>query len=186
VLHETGLDAKLEKVDLKAKKTETGADFTKVNPNGYVPALQLDDGSLLTEAAVILQYLADRTPAAKLLPPNGTMERYRVLEMLNFTATELHKAFGPLFDPSLPEPARAALVNRVGKRFDVLEGRLEGKAWICGEAFTIADAYLATIVNWSGFVKIDLSRWPKLKDYRKRVLDRPAAKAALKAEGLSK
>jgi glutathione S-transferase len=186
VLHEAGIDATIEKVDLRAKKTESGADFLKINPKGYVPALQLDDGSVLTEAAVIMQYLADRAPGAKLAPPNGTMERYRLQEMLNFITSELHKAFSPLFDPSLPEPARKPILDRIGKRLDLVEKQLEGKQYLFGDAFTIADAYLATIVNWSGHVTLDLSKWPNIKAYRKRVLDRPGAKAVLKAEGLSK
>jgi glutathione S-transferase len=185
VLHETKIDAQIEKVDLASKKTEKGDDFLKVNPLGYVPALKLDDGGVLTEASVIVQYLADRTPGAKLVPAAGSIERYHLMETLNFISTELHKQFSPLFDPKCPEDVRAAQLDRIGKRLDHIEKRLDGKEYLFGQ-FTVADAYLATIVNWSGYVKLDLSKWPNVKAYRKRVLDRPAAREALKAEGLAK
>jgi glutathione S-transferase len=186
VLREAGIDFTLEKVDLKTKKTEAGADYLKVNPNGYVPALQLDDGTVLTEGPAIVQYLADRAPGAKLAPANGTIERYRLQEALNFISTELHKQFSPLFDPAAPEDLRKAQVERIGRRFDFVEKRLSAKPFWLGEAFTVADAYLFTIVNWSAFVKIDLSKWPRLKEYRKRIAERPSTQAALKAEGLLK
>jgi glutathione S-transferase len=186
VLRETGIDFELEKVDLKTRKTEKGTDFHTVNPKGYVPALQLDDGTVLTEGPAIVQYLADRAPGAKLAPQNGTIERYRLQEWLNFISTEIHKQFSPLFDPQAPDALRQALIERIGKRYDYVEKALAGKKFIFGDGFTVADAYLFTIVNWSGHVKIDLSRWPGVKDYRKRVAERPATQAALKAEGLVK
>ena len=183
ILHEAGIEADLRKVDLKAKKVEGGADFRKVSPNGYVPALELQDGQVLTEAAVILQYIADRAPGAKLAPPNGTMERYRVDEMLNFIATELHKPFGALFDPSLKD-LREPMLAKIGQRLDRVQALLHGKSYLVGDAFTIADAYLAVILSWADHVQLDLSKWPDIAAYRKRILDRPAAQKALKAEGL--
>ena len=186
VLREIGADFTLDKVDLKARKTESGADFLAINPNGYVPALQLDDGSVLTEGPAIVQYLADRKPAAKLAPANGSAERYQLQSMLNFISTELHKQFSPLFDPATPEEARKAQVERIAKRLGFVEKRLEGRPYLSGDQFTVADAYLFTIVNWASFVKMDLSPWPNVKAYRKRIAERPATQAALKAEGLLK
>lgn len=186
VLRETRAEFKLDKVDLKARKTEAGADYLAVNPNGYVPALELDDGSVLTEGPAIVQYLADRAPGARLAPANGSAERYQLQSMLNFISTELHKQFSPLFDPATPEAVRQAQLERIGKRLGFIEKRLEGRPYLFGEQFTVADAYLFTIVNWAGHVKLDLSPWPNVKAYRKRVAERPATQAALKAEGLIK
>lgn len=187
VLREAGIEFELEKVDLKAKKTASGEDYLQVNPHGYVPALRLEDGTVLTEGPAIVQYLADRTPGAKLAPPAGSIERYQLQSLLNFIATELHKQFSPLFDPSLPDAVRQAQLERIGRRFDWVEKRLAGgKPYLMGDDYTVADAYLYTILNWSGPAKVDLDRWPKLKEYRKRVGARPRTLEALKAEGLAR
>jgi glutathione S-transferase len=186
VLREAGHDFQLEKVDTKTKKTETGADYWQINPKGYVPALQLDDGSILTEGPATVQYLADRAPGAKLAPPNGTLERYRLQEMLNFISTEVHKQFSPLFNPATPAEQRQVLMDKIGTRFDFLAKHLQGKKFLFGDQFSVADAYLFTVVNWTQFVKMDTARWPVLNEYQKRVAERPAVQAALKAEGLAK
>jgi glutathione S-transferase len=186
VLRETGADFQLVKVDGKTKKTESGEDFLAINPNGYVPALQLDDGSVLTEGPAIVQYLADRAPATKLAPNNGTVERYQLQSVLNFVSTELHKQYSPLFDKATPEDVRKAQLARLAKRYDYVEKRLSAQPFITGAQFTVADAYLFTVTNWAGHVKLDLSPWPKLQDYQKRLSQRPSVQAALKAEGLAK
>lgn len=186
VLREAGLEFTLEKVDTKTKKMASGGDFWTINPNGYVPALQLDDGTILTEGPAIVQYLADRAPGARLAPPNGSIERYQLQSMLNFITSELHKQFSPLFDPAASDEVKKAQIARIGKRLDFVEKRLAGKNFLFGDQFTVADAYLATIVNWAGYVKLDLSPWPNVMAYRKRVFERPSAQAALKAEGLVK
>lgn len=185
-LREAGLPFDLEKVDLKAKKTETGADFAAINPKGYVPALRLDDGQTMTECAVIAQYVADRKPEKKLAPAAGTPERYRLQEWLNFIATEVHKGTSPLFNPATPEAFKQIVLERLGQRYDMLAKHLEQRPFLMGDSFTIADGYLFTILNWTNFLKIDLSKWPALKAYMGRVAARPAVQEALKAEGLVK
>ncbi|HUR42116.1 MAG TPA: glutathione transferase GstA [Verrucomicrobiae bacterium] len=186
VAREAGLALDLEKVDLKAKKTASGADYRAINPKGYVPALQLDDGTVLTEGPAIVQYLADQAPVTGLAPANGSLARYRLQEWLNFISTEIHKQFSPLFNPAATPEVRQAQVEKLGQRFDWLEPQLAGGQFLMGERFTAADAYLFTVVNWAGVVKMDLSKWPNLTAYRKRVGERPAVQAALRAEGLAK
>jgi glutathione S-transferase len=186
ILREAGLSFEVEKVNLGTKKTESGKDFTTINPKGYVPALQLDDGSLLTEGPAIVQYIADKAPQSKLAPANGTMERYRLQETLNFISTEIHKGFSPLFNRSIPEEVKKTFRENLGKRFDVLSGPLEKGPFLMGEQFTVADAYLFTVLNWCGSVNVDLSKWPVLQAYQGRVAARPHVQAALKAEGLLK
>ncbi|QRK07883.1 glutathione transferase GstA [Archangium violaceum] len=186
VLREAGLDFQVEKVDLRAKKTESGKDFTAINPKGYIPALQFDDGNILTEGPAIVQYIADKAPQSKLAPANGTLERYRLQELLNFISTELHKNFTPLFNPSFPEEGKKIQRELLGKRFDTLSTQLEKGPFLMGEQFTVADAYLFTVLGWSQFTGIDLSQWPVLKAYHARVAERPNVQAALKAEGLLK
>ena len=186
VLCEAGISADLEKVDLGKKTTASGVDFHTVNPKGSVPALELDDGQVLTEVAVLVQYIADRKPEAGLVPRAGTLERYRVMEWLNFVSSELHKAFGPLFNPQADSAWKDAQVAVLGKRFDYLAERLGGRPYLMGDAFTVADAYLFTVLNWTGFAKIDLGKWPVLRDYAARVAARPAVQEAMKAEGLLK
>lgn len=183
---EAGIDFDLKKVDLKAKKLAEGGDYLKVNGKGYVPALGLEDGSLLTECPAILQYLADLNPLSGLAPKPGTMERYRLQEMLNFITSELHKGLGTLFHPKATPEWKAAVTERLGARFDYLAKELAGKQYLMGDRFTVADAYLFTILNWAPIVKFDLGRWPAVTDYQKRVGRRPKVQEALKAEGLVK
>jgi glutathione S-transferase len=185
-LREAGYQFDLEQVDLAAKKTKSGADYTKINGKGYVPALQLDSGEVITEAPVILQYIADQKPESGLAPKAGTMERYRTQEWLNFVTSELHKGFGILFNPALPENARPAVVDRLGQRLDFLAKQLDGKPYLTGDKFTAPDAYLFTVLSWAPHLKISLDRWPTLKAYVERVAGRPHVQAALKAEGLAK
>ena len=186
VLREVGEAFSLEKVDTKAQSTETGADFSKINPNGYVPALQFDDGEVLTEGAAILQYVADSHPGAGLAPPAGTLERARLQEYLNFVASELHAAFGPFFADEPPKgEARKAAEARVSRRMGHVEHVLsDGREHLLGNGFTVADAYLFVVANWANFVDIDLRQWPNVAAFVKRVGSRKAAQDALRAEGL--
>lgn len=183
-LREAGLSFDLEKVDLMGKKTETGADFTAINPKGYVPALQLDNGQVLTEVGVLLQYIADQKPASGLAPAAGTLERYRLMETLNFIATELHKSFGPLFNPASTDEAKKAAIDMIGKRFGYLDQQLAGKQYLLGDTFTVADCYFGTVLSWCQYAKLDLSPWPAIGAYAGRVMSRPAVLETLKAEGL--
>jgi glutathione S-transferase len=186
VLHELGLPFELERVDLGKKVTASGADFLKVNPKGYVPALVLDNGQTLTEGAAILQYIADLKPAAGLVPANGTFERYKVQEWLTFIGTEIHKTFSTLFNPAAPAEAKEQAVATLGRRFTYVSGELQGKDYLNGKSFSIADAYLFTTLTWAQYVKVDLSPWPVLQQYVARISARPATLAALKGEGLIK
>lgn len=186
VLRELGLPFDLEQVDLQAKRTKSGDDFNAINPKGYVPALRLDDGEVLTEVAVILQYLADRKPEAGLLPPTGSMARYRVLEWLNFISSEVHKQFSPLFNPAITPEWRTHQLTLLARRFDYLSERLDRRPCLMGETFTVADAYLFTILNWHKLFDIDLGKWPVLRDYHARIMARPTVRQSLKAEGLAK
>ena len=186
VLNEAGYSFDLEKVNLSEKKTDSGEEFTKTNPKGYVPALRLDDGQVLTEVGVILQYLADQKPDSRLAPAAGTMERYRLMEWLNFIAAELHKTLGALFNPNiLPgwKEDRLALFN---KRLDFLTQALDGKTYLLGDQFTVADAYLFTVLNWTHFLHVDLEKWPRIQDYLGRVATRSAVQETMKEEGLTK
>lgn len=184
VLRELNLPFETMKVSTKTKKMDDGGDFTQVNPKGYVPTLELDDGQRLTEGPAIVQYLADKVPAAKLAPPNGTMERYRLQEWLNFITSELHKQFSPLFNPATTDEAKEAQKTRIASRFDWVAEQLKGKDYLLGSQFTVADAYLFTVARWSVYVGIDLAKWPALQQYVARVGARPHVQAALKAEGL--
>ncbi len=186
VLREAGLAFELERVDLASKKTGSGGDYFGVNPKGYVPALALDDGQLLTEGPAIVQYLADLVPEKRLAPPAGTMERVRLQEWLNFIATELHKGFSPLYNPRAPEEWKSVARELLAKRIALVAERLTGRDYLMGDAFTVADAYLFTVLNWAAFAKVDLSPWPVLGAYQARVAARPAVRAALLAEGLIK
>ena len=184
VLRETGANFELEQVDNKEKKTKTGKDFWQINPKGQVPVLELDDGSTLTEGPIIVQYIADKNPAAGLVPAAGTIERYRVQEWLNFITSELHKTFGPIFRPTTPDEYKKISRENLGKRFDWLDKQLAGRQYLMGEKFTVADAYLFTILRWAPRVEIDLARWPNLKAYVDRVSARPKVREAMQAEGL--
>jgi len=181
VLREAGLAFDAESVDLASKKTKSGADFRAVNPKGSVPALQLDNGEVLTEGAAIVQYLADRKPAAKLAPAAGTMERYRLQEWLNYIASEIHKGFSPLFNPKASDEWKQIVKGNLATRFDFLSNKLKGKDYLMG-SFSVADAYLFTVLGWAKELKIDLAKWPVLATYMERVAARPAVKAALEAE----
>ena len=184
VLREAGFTFDLDKVDIATKQTARGEDYTKINPKGYVPAIRLDDGQILTEVAVILQYLADQKPESGLAPRPGTMERYRLMEWLNFLASEIHKQFGPLFNPKVAPDWKTELMNLLSRRFDYLEESLKGKKYLMGDTFTVADAYLFTVSNWAKFVGLDLSPYGNVAAFMARVAERPKVQQALKAEGL--
>jgi glutathione S-transferase len=186
VLLEAGLSFTTERVDLGKKLTASGADYRTINPKGYVPALALDDGSVLTEGPAIVQYLADQAPKTQLLPPVGTMDRYHVLEWLNYISAELHKNFGPLFNPASTEDMKKAARTSLSNRFAYVETALKGKDYLLGTQFTVADAYLFTVANWTGHVQIDTSDWPSLRAFLARVAARPAVQQALSDEGLLK
>jgi glutathione S-transferase len=185
VLREVGLPYELEKVDLKTHTTAGGSDFYGINPKGYVPALQLDDGRVLTEGPAIVQYLADRKPAAKVAPAPGTFERSQLQEWLNYIGTEVHKTFSLLFNPKLPADFKEVTLGNVGKKFDYLSKQLAGRKFLLGDTFSVADAYLYTILRWTHIFKIDLAKWPVIQEYMTRVAARPAVQASLKEEGLS-
>ncbi len=186
VAEEAGIPIELEKVDLAKHKTEGGQDYLTVNPKGYVPALRLDDGSILTEGPAIVQYLADQKPASGLAPSAGTIDRYRLQEWLTFIGTEIHKSFSPLFNPASTDDAKNGAKNAIGKRLTYLNDQLANKQYLMGSKFTVADAYAFTIVNWTNFVGIDLKPYPNVVAYMSRIGGRPKVHEALKAEGLMK
>jgi glutathione S-transferase len=186
VLLEAGLPFTMVKVDSKTKKTETGADYLAVNSKGAVPALQFDDGRVLTEGPAIVQYLADQKPESGLAPRAGTFERYQLMEILNFITSEVHKGFSPLFNPATLPEVRESAIATLGKKFDWLSDFLGKKPFLLGNTFTVADAYLFTILNWTGHVKIDLNKWPVLAAFQARVAQRPKVQEAMRAEGLLK
>lgn len=184
-LNEIGKPFEIEKVDTAKKTTETGADFSLINPKGYVPAVELAPGQYLTEGAAILQHLADANPATGLAPASGTIERARVNELLTFISSEVHKAFGPMFNPASTDDAKTTARANVEKRLAFVEKTLsDGRSYLTGDKFTVADAYLFTVVNWTKFVAISLDAYPKLVAFQARVASRPAVQATLKAEGL--
>jgi glutathione S-transferase len=185
VLHESGLPFETERVDLKAKKTASGIDYNTINPKSYVPALVMDNGELLTEGPAIVQYIADLVPEKKLAPPAGTLERYRLQEWLNYISSEIHKGFGPFFNPLASEEMKSATKLRLEKRFGFAGKALEGKNYLLGDTFTVADAYLFIMLRWTRAHGIDLSPWPALDAYFNRIAVRPAVIATLKDEGLS-
>ena len=184
ILREAGYSFELDKVDLARKQTAGGEDYNQVNPKGYVPALRLDDGQVLTEAAVILQYLADRRPESGLAPKAGTLERYRLMEWLNFIAAEIHKTLGALFNPKITPEWKDDRISLFGRRCDILVRALDGKPYLMGEKFSVADAYLFTILGWTNLFKLDMSKWPALQSYANRIAARPTVQEAMKAEGL--
>ncbi len=186
VMREAGIPVQLVKVDLAAKKTEDGTDFRTINGKGYVPTLELPDGQRLTEGPAIVQYLADQVPTRGLAPAAGTIERYRLQEWLNFISTELHKQFSPLFDPACESSLKARQIERIGSRLDWITKQLGNREYLMGSHFTVADAYLFTVLSWSGHVGIELSKWPALSAYVARVRERPHVREALRAEGLLK
>jgi glutathione S-transferase len=183
VLLEAGLPHTLEKVDLKTKKTASGTDYLTINSKGAVPALQLDDGRVLTEGTAIVQYLADQKPDSGLAPRAGTFERYQLAELLNYLTSEVHKSFGPLFNPQASAEWKAAAKAALHTKFDWLSGFLGGKTYLMGDTFTVADAYLFTLLGWTSHVGIDLGAWPVLAGYHSRIAQRPKVQQALKEEG---
>jgi glutathione S-transferase len=184
VLREAGFKFDLEKVDIPNKKTASGDDYWKVNPKGYVPALKLDDGQVLTEVQVICQYLADQKQDAGLAPKGGTMERYRLMEMLNFTAAEVHKQIGALFNPKMTPEMKEVQLGVIDRRLTALDKLLAGKQYAMGDKFSVADAYLFVVLNWTNIHKIDLGKFPNVQAFMKRMSGRPKVQETLKAEGL--
>ena len=183
---EAGIALPLEKVDGKAKRTEGGADFWQINPKGYVPALALDNGELLTEGPAIVQYLADLKPESGLAPANGTLARYRLQEMLGYINSEIHKTYSPLFNKELPRETRDERKEYLRKRYKLLDERLQGRDYLFGDQFTVADAYLFAVTNWAKLVGLDLTDFPNIAAFQQRVGARPAVQAAMKEEGLLK
>jgi glutathione S-transferase len=186
ILHETDLAHDSVAVDLKSKETEDGRNYYEVNPKGVVPALELSDGNVVTENAVVLQYIAERAGADELLPPPGTLDRYRVLEWLNFVATELHKGFGPLFKAEAGEEAKRFARDLVMRKLDFAEQQLGSGPYLMGEGFTLPDAYLFVILGWVGMLDTGLDRWPNLQAFRERMEERPSVRQVLEFEGLVK
>jgi glutathione S-transferase len=186
VAREAGVAIDLDRVDLKARTTQTGQSFAAVNPKGYVPALGLDSGEVLTEVSALVQYLADQAPQATLMPKTGTPERYKALEWIGFVATEIHKGFGALWNPTTPEDVKQGARDRLFQRFALLDKHLAGKSYLLGEGFTVADAYLFTVTNWTNFHGMSLADYPNLSAFMGRVAARPKVQEALRAEGLLK
>ena len=184
VAREAGIAVQLQKVNTKDKSMEGGGDFWQVNPRGYVPVLELDNGERLTEGPAIVQYLADQKPGSGLVPPAGSIERYRVQEWLNFITSELHKSFGPIFRPTTPDAFKDISRENLGKRLGWLDKQLAGKQYLMGDTFTVADAYLFTVLRWSGRIKLDLSPYTNVTAYMDRVQARPKVQEAMKVEGL--
>jgi glutathione S-transferase len=185
VLREAEIPFELERVDLRAKRTRSGADYRAINPKGYIPALELDDGQILTEGAVIVQFLADKKPEARLAPPIGTMERVRLQELLHFIATELHKGMSPLYAAKALEEYKEEVRQKLVGRFGILTRQIDDKPFAFGDTFTIADPYAYYVLRaWQKFAKQSLDEWPVLKAYYERIEARPAVRAALEAEGL--
>jgi glutathione S-transferase len=183
LLHELGLHHDAERVDLKAKTLEDGSDYLKVNPKGAVPALQLDSGEVLTENAVILQYLGDRAAWPEVLPPLGNFRRYRVLELVNFITTELHKRFGFLFSPDATDEMKQLVVRDLGKKLDYIDEKLGAGPFLAGDELTVPDPYLFVITGWAEKM-IGLERWPNLRAFRERMLQRDSVRNVLRFEGL--
>jgi glutathione S-transferase len=184
VLRESGLAFDPVLMSTKTHQLQDGTDYYTINPKGYVPLLELDDGQRLTEGPAIVQYIADRVPDKKLAPANGTMARYRLQEWLNFTTSELHKSFSPLFNPAMPEEGKAVYRARLGDRFKYVDAQLEGKHYLMGDAFSVADAYLFVVAGWSPHVGVDIAGLKNLGAFMARVAARPAVQAAMAAEGL--
>jgi glutathione S-transferase len=184
VLLEAGIAHTLDKVDLRSKLTSTGQDFRAINSKGYVPALETDSGAILTEGPAIVQYLADQAPDKLLAPAPGTMERYQMMSWLNFIGTEIHKNYGPLFNSGASEDLKANALANLTQRYTYVNKMLEGRDYLGGERFSVADVYLFVVTNWAGHLKFDLSAWPNVQAFQKRIFARPAVQQALRAEGL--
>jgi glutathione S-transferase len=183
---EAGIPLELIKVDLGGKQTETGEDFLKLNPNGYVPVLILDDGNKLMEGPAIIQYLADLAPGKKLAPTAGTFERYQLQQWLNFISTEIHKSFSPLFRPAAPKATKQFAIETLTARLETTAAHLTVHPYLLGENFSVADAYLFVTLGWGQHVNVDISKWPALVRYRDKIAQRPAVQKAMKEEGLIK
>lgn len=186
VLHESGLPFTIAIAPTKTHKLADGTDYYTINPLGYVPLLELDDGTRLTEGPAIVQYIADQVPDKQLAPPYGTMPRYRLMSWLTFIGTELHKGFSPLFNPATPEDYKALAKERLVGRLRWVDTQLQGRPYLLGEAFSVADAYLFVVTNWAKPMNVDLSGYPNLLAFRERMAARPGVQAAMKAEGLIK
>lgn len=186
VANEAGIAITLDKVDRATKVTASGEDYMEVNPKGYVPALRLDDGEVLTEGVVIVQYLADLKPESGLVPPHGTLARYRLQEILTYINSELHKSYSPLFNPATPDETRAERSAYLTRRYAYIEAILGKQSYLLGEHFTVADAYLFTVTQWAARVGLDLGPFPALAQYQRRIAERPAVQDAMRAEGLLK
>ncbi|MES2729634.1 MAG: glutathione transferase GstA [Pseudomonadota bacterium] len=185
VLNEANIPYTLEKVNLKTKETETGRNYFQISEKGSVPAIELEDGNLLTEGPAIVQYLADQAPGAQLAPPNGTMERARLQEWLNYISTELHKGHGPLFHADKAgEQAKAYYLEQLKNKYTWLDGKLAERDYLMGSQFSVADAYLFTVLRWLSNFNVDLNTWPHLAAYQARIAARPAVQRAMAAEGL--
>ena len=184
LLHETGIDHESEKVDIRAKKTADGGDYFAINPKGAVPALKLDDGEVLTENGAVLQYIGDQAGDGVLLPKSG-LPRYRVIEWLSYLGSDVHKSFGPLFNPASSDEAKGSARDMVGKKFDFLDGKLAGRDYLTGDTMSVADPYLFAMLGWTGKLGIDLAKWPNLAAFRQRMKQRDTVQTVLKAEGLA-
>ena len=185
-LYETGLPFEIDRLIKTTKMTVGGEDFMQINPKGYVPTIKLDDGSILTEGAAVLQYIADQKPDSGLAPKAGTIERYRLQEWLTFISSEIHKSFSPFFNKDATEEVKTNSRNHLIKRLAYVETQLANNPYLMGDHFTVADAYMFVVVNWSNHVGFDLGPFPKIQEYLARIAVRPAVQAAMKAEGLIK
>ena len=186
ILQESGLKHTIAKTNLKDKTIDGGGDYKQKNPHGYVPALELDDGTILTEGPAIVQYIADKVPEKKLAPPAGSLDRVKMQGWLNFVSTELHKGFSPLFNPAMPEEAKKLFREKLMLRFEALDKHFAKHQFINGETFSVPDAYLFTVINWTKPTNLDISGFKNLAAYHARIGARPAVQTAMKAEGLMK
>ncbi|TXH97361.1 MAG: glutathione transferase GstA [Rheinheimera sp.] len=184
-LEEAGLKYEMIRVDLRSKTLPDGSDYRQICPQGYVPALQVKNGELLTEGPALLQYIADQAPATNLAPANGSFGRYRLQSLLNFIATELHKNFSPLFDPTAADVTKDAARQRLSLRLSQVEAQLGAQNFLLGDYFTVADAYLFTVLGWARMVQFDLTPYGQLQQFQQRVQARPAVQRAMQAEGLT-
>ena len=185
-LREAGLPFELVLASTKTHQLKDGTDYHTINPKGYVPLLELDDGQRLSEGPAIVQYIADQAPAKKLAPPAGHFQRYRLQEWLNFISTEIHKGFSPLFNPAFPADAKKLVSDKLLQRLQWVDEQLAGKEYLLGDDFSVADGYLFTVTHWPAFVGLDISALKNLAAYRARIAARPAVKEAMQAEGLSR
>ena len=181
-LREAGLNFELVKVDIRAHTVADGSDYYKINPKGYVPVLMLDNGELLTEGSVISEYIADLNPAANLAPPQGTMARVRLREWMVFIATEVHKGYAPLFNPAMTDELKAMARTKLAGRLEWIVGQLGDKLYLTGDTFTIADAYLFTVLGWGKWTGVEITQWPSLVSYVERIASRPKVIEAMAAE----